>query len=109
MQDLTDIQKQILMISLFLSTTWGIYLFGTIREYLIIRESPMRRRQDVVVALRRFVIALCIWLFVFSYAFRVVSIGLGVEESTVSVITFFALLGSNVVGSIFSIVSLWLD
>ncbi len=109
MADLTDVQFQILTISVSLSFLWGVYLAGTIHEYLQVRNVPFRRRQDVVVALRRFIVALCVWLFVFSYAFRIICIALGVGDEVVAQVIFFALLGSNVVGSIFAIISLWLD
>lgn len=109
MAALTEVQVQILALSLFLSTTWGIYLIGTIREYLIVRGRKFRRREDLVIALRRFVVALCVWLFVFSYAFRVGSVFFGVQDEVAALIVFFALLGSNVVGSIFAVISLWLD
>ena len=109
MADLTEVQKQILAISVFLSFTWGVYLIGTIREYLVVRNRMFRRREDIVIALRRFIVALCVWLFVFSYAYRITTFALGIETEVVAVIIFFALLGSNVVGSIFAVVSLWFD
>lgn len=109
MAAITDIQVQILAVSLFLSLTWGVYLLGTIREYTIVRNEKFRRREDIVVALRRFVVALCVWLFVSSYAFRVGSVFFGVQDEVATLIVFFALLGSNVVGSIFAVISLWLD
>jgi hypothetical protein len=109
MAELTPVQLQILLISGFLSMTWGLYLVGTVLEYLRIRNSLFRRRVDVVVAIRRFVVALCVWLFVFSFAFRIICVVFGVADETAAEIVFFTLLGSNVVGSIFAIASLWLD
>jgi hypothetical protein len=100
---------QILAISLFLSVTWGIYLAGTLSLYWKIHAQRPRRRQDVVVALRRFIVALCAWLFVFSFVFRTFCVVIGIGDEIAVQIVFFTLLGTNVVGSLFAIVSLWYD
>jgi hypothetical protein len=103
------IAPQILAIAGFLSITWGVYLGGTIVSYRGLLKHPNRRRQDVVVALRRFVVAFCIWLFCFSFVFRTALVLMGAGDEFVGQIVFFALLGTNVVGSLFACVSLWFD
>jgi UDP-N-acetylmuramyl pentapeptide phosphotransferase/UDP-N-acetylglucosamine-1-phosphate transferase len=109
--DLSSTQVQILAIAGFLSVTWGVYLLGVIDDYRKIRADfrHTRRRQDLVAGLRRVVVALCIWLFVFSYVFRISSVWFGVSDELSAQIVFFALLGSNVVGSIFAAVTIWRD
>ena len=110
MGDLSSTQFQILIISGFLSVVWGIYLIGTIRDYRETRRlMPRRRHLDVVSALRRVVVALCLWLFVFSFVFRIGSVYFGLADSISAQIVFFALLGSNVVGSLFAAATIWLD
>lgn len=109
MAALSPTQIQILLITGFLSVTWGIYLLGTIHEYRKTRGLRYRRRQDLVVALRRFIVALCVWLFVFSFCFRIISVYLGMDDDLAAQIVFFSLLGSNVVGSLFAVISLRYD
>lgn len=106
---LTPTQVQIFLITGFLSVTWGIYLVGTVREYVKIRSTIIRRRQDLVVALRRVVVAICVWLFVFSFCFRIICTYFGVNDEISAQLVFFSLLGSNVVGSLFAVVSLRYD
>lgn len=99
----------VLAISSFLSVTWGIYLIGTLVSYARIKSTERRRRSDRVVALRRFTVAFCIWLFCFSFAFRQVMLLLGVESDIIPSLIFFSLTGTNVVGSIFAMISLKYD
>ena len=109
MAAITPSQAQILIITTFLSITWGIYLAGSIREYMRMRATAVRRRTDMIVALRRVIVALCLWLFVFSFCFRIICVIVGVDDDVAAQIVFFSLLGSNVAGSIFAVVSLWYD
>lgn len=97
------------IISSFLSITWGIYLFGTVIAYVRTRNYRDRRKQDMVVALRRFIVAFCIWLVCFSFVFRTVVVLLGMGDELAGQIVFYALLGTNVVGSIFAAISLRYD
>lgn len=100
---------QVLAISAFLSVTWGLYLIGTLISYARIRTESRRRRADRVIALRRFTVAFCIWLFCFSFAFRQITLLLGIDEELVVSLVFFSLVGTNVVGSIFALISLKYD
>lgn len=101
---------QVLAISSFLSITWGIYLIGTFVSYAHTRTNEAeRRRTSRVVALRRFTVAFCIWLFCFSFAFRQVTLLLGIDDEVVTSVVFFSLVGTNVAGSIFACISLRYD
>ena len=111
------IAPHILALAVFLSLTWGVYLLYTINDYLAAKgrigtntaqgqlPAGNRRRGDVVAAFRRMVVALCVWSLPFSIVFRTASVLFGMGEEQVAQITFFALAGPNVVGSIFAAVS----
>lgn len=106
------IAPQILAISAFLSLTWGGYLAFTVVDYLATRHrqhTATRRRGDVVAAFRRMVVAFCLWMICFAYVFRTVIVLAGFGDAAAGQISFFALLGTNVVGSIFALVSLRYD
>ncbi len=100
---------QILFIATVLTVLWGVYLLGTIRLYVQAKNKHDRRMQDLVIALRRVVVAFCAWLFPFSFVFRTLCVILGVEDVVIGQIIFYSLLGANVTGSIYAIVSLWYD
>lgn len=106
MSELTSTQIQILAITGFLSVTWGIYAVYTIKDYLRFRGQG---RGTTVTYLRRVIVAFCLWLFVFSFFFRIVSVYFGVSDDVAGQVTFFSLLGSNVLGSLFAVVSLLFD
>lgn len=102
-------RELVLFIAVVLSILWGIYLAETVIHYQRIKASPVRRRQDVVIALRRTVVAFCTWLFPFSFVFRLICVLLGVGDEISGQIVFYALLGANFTGSIFCIASLKYD
>lgn len=103
------ITPHILLVSIFLSTTWGIYLVYTIGDYRHIRAGAGRRRGEVVVAFRKIVVALSLWAICFAYVFRTLCVLAGLGDESAGQVTFFALLGVNIVGSIFVVSSLWFD
>lgn len=118
----SSIAPHILILASFLSVMWGIYLGYTIREYRkVLHElttkrpeppdfsSAPRRRGEILAALRKMVVAGCMFLFVFSFVFRTAMVLLGLDDQTVGVVIFFALAGSNVLGSIYVVASLFLD
>lgn len=99
-------------ISLFLSLTWGVGLVVSVREYretLRARRAGERRSGDVVSSFRRVLVLWCLWLIVASVLFRSAFLALGFGETTSATILYFALIGSNVVGSLFFLVSLRYD
>ena len=103
------IAPHILVLSSFLSIMWGIYLANTVADYVRIRTVEGRRRGDTVTALTRVVVAICVFSLPFSFVFRTACVLLGMGDDTAAQITFFALVGPNVVGSIFAVVSLRFD
>ena len=104
------IAPQVLAITSFLSIMWGIYLFSTIQEYNTARTARTnRRRGDTISAFRRMVVAFCLWLICFSYVFRTFMVLIGLGDIVTSQVMFFALLGTNIPGSIFAVISLRLD
>lgn len=100
---------QILALAAFLSITWGAALVGSVYNYKQTMSNPRRSRKDIVVAVRTFVGILCAWLFVFSFVFRTAAVLMGLGDDVVGQAVFYALVGSNVTGSIFVAVSFWFD
>lgn len=109
MNGASTIVPHILIVSLFLSVMWGIYVVSRIREYLRVRLQADRRRGESVKALRHLLVAVCVWTIAFAYVFRTITVLVGVDDTASGQITFFALLGINIVGSIFSVASLGFD
>lgn len=106
------IAPHIALISAFLSVTWGAYFIYTIKDYLVIRTKNgegRRRGGDAVAALRRTIVAFCLWSFCFSFLFRTAMVLLGFGEDVVGQVVFFTLVGTNVLGSVFALVSLKYD
>ena len=103
------IAQHILALCAVLSVTWGIYLLGTIRHYVSLHRTPDRRRAEAVRALRDVMLALNVWLFVFSFVFRTACVLVGIGEEVAAQIVFFALAGTNLVGSLWAGVSLRYD
>lgn len=103
----SSITPQIFVLALFLSVTWGIYMAYTIRQYRISAHFATRGR--IVRDFRRMVVAVCLWLFVFSFVFRTATVLVGLGQEVVGQILFYALAGSNIVGSVFVVASLFFD
>lgn len=109
MNPASSIAWHIFAISSFLSVTWGVYLIGMICEYRNIKRGTDRRRGNIVVALRKVVVAFCLWTFVFSFVFRTAMVIAGFGEDVAGQIVFFTLVGTNVVGSMFAVISMRYD
>lgn len=106
------IAPHILVISIFLSITWGGYLLYTVQDYLRVRgrrSADPRRRGDVVTAFRRMVVAFCLWLICAAYVFRTACVLVGLGDAVAGQVVFFSLIGSNVAGSLFALISLRYD
>lgn len=101
------IAVHILLLSIFLTLTWGLYLIHSINGYLHVKQSAPsnRRKTDLPAALRRLIVAICVWTLPASFVIRTGSVLLGVGGDTTNQILFFALTGVNVVGSLFCAVS----
>jgi len=118
----SSIAPHIFLLAAFLSVTWGIYLVYTIREYRrVLHEvttqrpvppdfsSAPRRKGEILAALRKMIVAWCQWLFVFSFVFRTGMVLLGLDDQVVGLVIFFTLAGSNVLGSLYVVISLRYD
>lgn len=95
---------QTLLLASFLSLTWGIYLAGSVRDLSRTRgrTHPRPTRQDVILAYRRTVVALCLFMLPFSLLIRAAFVVAGLGQETAGQVVFFALVGTNVPGSIFA-------
>ena len=104
----TNTTPQIFVLALFLTVTWGIYMLYTIVEYRrIVRAGTTRGR--IIRDFRRMVVAVCLWLLVSSLVFRTTMVLIGLDDVVVGRVLFYALVGSNVIGSLFVVASLFFD
>lgn len=105
----SSIAPHILGLAIFLSLGWGFYLVFTIYKWIKAREKRRndeeRRKGDVVASFRQMLVAICVFSLPFSLVFRTAAVLAGVGDATVGQIAFFALVGPNVVGSIFAVVT----
>lgn len=100
---------QTFVIAAALVITWGLYFVYTVIDYAKLSRSPTRRRGDLVAAFRRMVVALCVWMLPFGVLVRTALVMVGFGNETAAQVLFFALVGTNVPGSIFVVVSLRFD
>jgi uncharacterized membrane protein len=103
------ITPQIFALTAFLTVTWGINMVIAASEYRIARATPDRRRADVVRALRRCVASICLFMLPFSFMIRTALVLAGFGNDVIGMVVFFALAGTNVVGSLFVMISLRYD
>lgn len=103
------IAPQLLVLTLYLTLAWGFYLGAAVLDYRAHRAQVDRRRGEGVRALRRVVVAFCLFMLPFSFFLRTGMVLAGVADISAAQIVFFALLGTNVSGSLFCIVSLRYD
>jgi hypothetical protein len=101
---------QVFLITLFLTIAWGFVFFGAVIDYRHARRAATeRRRQEIVRAFRWVVVTLCLWSLPASFFFRTGLIMAGFGGDAAGQIIFFALVSTNVIGSLFCIVSLRFD
>lgn len=117
---MTTITSQVWLMTLMYALGWGAYLVLAARDYyrLVrararIRKDDMaaderqkaedRRRRDLVAAVRHLVIAICIFMFPFSFFVRSSLVLAGLAEQQAGQLTFFALAGVNALGCIIAI------
>lgn len=104
---------QVFVLTAFLTTMWGIYLVAAAREYREVRQGPrvivLSRQQEIVRAFRRVVVDLCVFALPAAFLLRTGMVLLGLGNDVVGGVVFFALVGPNVVGSIFAVASLRYD
>jgi hypothetical protein len=103
------IAPHILAISAFLSVMWGIYLAFTVTDYVKVKSYRDRRKGETVAAFRRMLVAFCVFSLPFSFVFRTACVILGIGDDVAGQVAFFALVGPNVVCSIFAVTSLRYD
>lgn len=102
----STIAPHILALAVFLSVMWGLYLAYTIYDYRQAKTRPVERRKgDVVAALRRMLVAFCVFSLPFSLVVRTALVLAGFGNDLIGQIVFFSLVGPNVVGSIFAVVT----
>ena len=105
----TNVTYEVFGLCFFLAVTWGIYGLWAIREWRKVQGNKASRRGDYIAAFRRLIIALNLWLLPFSFLVRTGEVILGIGDNVIAQVLFFALTGTNVVGSLFAVVSLRYD
>jgi hypothetical protein len=107
------VTPQVFGLTLFLTLAWGVYLVAAIREYRAVRFGPSRivltRQQELVRAFRRVIVDLCVFMLPAAFVLRTGLVLLGFGNDVIGAVLFFALVGPNVVGSIFAVASLRYD
>jgi hypothetical protein len=103
------ITPHVFFITVFLTVTWGFYFAYTVLDYLRLRQSTDRRRGDLVAAFRKVVVALCVLMLPLGFLVRTTLTLAGLGDAFGGQVLFFALVGTNVPGSIFVVVSLRFD
>lgn len=103
------IAPQILILVSFLSLTWGLYLAAAVADYVRLRRGKDRRRGEGVRALRRVIVAFCLFMLPFSFFLRTGVVLAGFGDAVGGQIVFFSFAGTNVLGSILCLASLRYD
>lgn len=107
------IAGQVLGLTAFLAVMWGVYFVASLREYLQVRQGRqlvvVTRRQEIVRAFRRVVVAFCLFSLPLSAAVRSLSVVLGFGPDVGAGVVYFMLVAPNVVGAIFCVASLRYD
>lgn len=103
-----SVTAQIILLLLYLTAMWGIYFGHCVREWLRPRKVPISVRGERVIAIRKVVVAMCIFALPLAFLIRSLSIQLAIlpELATYSM---FTLAGTNITGSTFVVLSLWID
>jgi hypothetical protein len=107
------VTPQVFILTAFLTVMWGTYFASALREYGAVRRGPrvvvLTRQQEIVRAFRRVVVDLCVFMLPAAFVLRTGMVIIGVGNDVVGGVVFFALVGPNVIGSIFAVASLRYD
>lgn len=99
------IAPHILLLSLFLSFAWGWHTIDTITEYREYRTRPNRIESRVAQYLRDVVCAVCLESICIAYVLRTAIVLLGFGDQIAGQLLFFVLLGVNIPGALYAIIS----
>ena len=108
MNNPSPITPQLLLLTLFLTITWGVYFAHTILE-LTQQARPTSSVGVRISNYRRLVVALCLFLLPLSFFIRTGMVFVGFGNDVAGQVVFFTLAGSNVLGSVFVDISLLFD
>ena len=104
---------QVFLLTAFLTVMWGVYFASALIEYRAIRKGPtfvvLTRQQEIVRGFRRVIVSLCVFMLPAAFVLRTGLVLLGFGNDVVGVVVFFALVGPNIIGSIFAVASLRYD
>lgn len=103
------IAPQILVLSAGFAILWGISLWEAITEYQAARRDRAHYPKAFVRALRQVVMAGALFLTASAYLLRTTLVLGGLGDDQAGIITFYALLASNLIGGLFCAVSLRYD
>lgn len=100
---MTTITGQIWLMTGAYSLGWGIYLAFTVKDYLQSLRAEDRRRGAQVANLRYMIVAICLFMFPFSFFVRTSLVLIGLQNANLGILTFFAIAGMNALGIIVAI------
>lgn len=99
------ITPHILVLSLLLGIAFGWHFMDTVNDWRYVRTHGTRRKRDLGDAFRSMIAALCLLSFCAAYVLRTATVLLGFGDSVAAQVGFFTIIGVNVTGGLFMVVS----
>lgn len=103
------VTAQIFALAVILTLVWGWHLFDTVNDYRSLRVNPDRTKRQMGDSFRSLIAAACLWSICVGTGLRTGIILLGFGDALGGQVAFFAIMGINIPGGIFAIVSRKLD
>lgn len=95
----------ILILSLGLGFAFGWHFIDTVNDWRYVRNHGTRRKKDLGDAFRAMIAALCLLSFCVAYVLRTATVILGFGDTVAGQVVFFTIIGVNVTGGLFMVVS----
>lgn len=99
------IAPHILLLSLLLGVAFGWHFLDTVSDWRYVRAHGTRRKKDLGDAFRSMIAALCLLSFCVAYVIRTALVLLGAGDTVAGQVVFFTILGVNIPGGLFMVVS----
>lgn len=103
------IAPHLLILSIIFSIGWGWHLVDEIHDWRELRVSPTRTKAQVGSSLRSLLAAFCLESLCLAYLIRTGAVVAGFGDVVAAQIVVFAVLGINIPGFLFAIISRKLD
>jgi hypothetical protein len=103
------ISPHILVLSAIFGVIWGWHVVDELNDWRDLRRSPDKTKMEVGHTFRALICAVCLESICLAYVFRTTCIMIGLGENIAAQVAFFTILGVNLPGGIFTVVSRRLD